>query len=261
MDIIKTGKNRELPLRWALIEDYLNSELTLEALSEKYSIPKTRVESIIKDTYREFQNVRETRLMVSNRKSDPSYIQKIQSEYIDPERINREFLNRLSDPNSEKLTDYEMLFCEYLVDKGDEILSIIESGLDIGLNRDSKSKYKNSIVLRAFYLKRKPNINLYLKELEKAKILEIEEDIKGRVQSKLLSTIEKLGSSSDPKSTSLVLRAIELLGKTKGVFEERQVIEHVDADGALDRILERARDARANKRELHLTKDGTEIYQ
>ena len=259
MESKRTGKNTDLPLRWAVIQDYLDCNLNMEAIGEKHSIPVSQVRDIVSSTYKEFQNVRETKLILHNQKSSPDYIVKIKSEYIDPERINREFLERLSPHDSNTLTDYEMLYCEYLSDKGDEVLSVQESGLDVGLNKSDRTKYLNAVKLRSFFLKRKSNIVSYLKELRELKTEEMETQGKVKVQSELLSLIEKLRGSDDPKSITSVLRAIELLGKTKGIFEERQVIEHIDADGSLERILQRAKDARQTS--LSVQDDGTEIYQ
>lgn len=259
MESIKTGKYSDLPLRWAVIQDYLDCNLNMEAISEKHSISVDKVRDIVSSTYKEFQNVRESKLILYNQNSSPDYIVKIKSEYIDPERINKDFLDRLSPFDSDTLTDYEMLFCEYFVDRGDEVLAIQESGLDVGLNKDSKAQYRNAIILRAFFLKRKNNVKSYIDKLKELKAQEIEENTKGKVQVELLSLIEKLRGSNDVKSMSSILRAIELLGKTKGIFEERQVIEYIDADSALDRILQRAREAKST--ELSIMEDGTEIYQ
>ena len=61
---------------------------------------------------------------------------------------------------------------------------------------------------------------------------------------------ELIGNRGDKGSTSNQLKAIEMIAKTMGVFEEKVVVENVNADSVLTKILERAKRVHEDKQEL-----------
>ena len=227
--------------KWLILEEYLNCKLSLQDIADKYRMSRDTVESFINSLYKKFQNVRETKMLLQSQKN-PKYFQCLQKNHFNPERINEEFVQLLSEPNDLVLTDQELLFCELFVSDGDELKAIEESGLSIGLSEGKQKGYREALKIRAFYLKRKFNIAEYIKHLQKQRI-EVLSTGKEHLQSELLAVIEKLRSNGDPKLVPSLLKALELIGRSIGAFEDKQVIEHVGGDDALDRMISQAKRA------------------
>ena len=250
--IIRKKNNLDETLKWKVFEDYLNCKLSLQDMSEKYDVSRDAIESFINRIYKKFQNVRETKMLLQSQKN-PKYFMQLKKEHFDPERVNEEFLSMLSEPDSLVLTDNELMYCELFVSDGDEIKAIEGAQLDIGLSKGTDKGYNESIKLRSFYLRRKFNIAEYIKHLQKEKIKVLSTG-KEHLQAELLSLIEKLRNNGDPKLVPSILKALELVGRSIGAFEDKQVIEHIGGDDALDKILNKAKAAT-------VTEDGVEVYE
>lgn len=233
----KSGK-LDLKTKWAVIEEYIESKLSNTDIAEKYEISPRAVNRIIDEAYRKFQNVRETKhLIATQRLPDKFRINHV--PLIQPEQINESFLQLLSEEDSLVLTDNELLFSEYFVHLGDEKQAVKKSKLDKGLNKGVKKGYEEGLELRSFYLRRKPNVAKYISELQKESLKSISTG-RDKIQVELLSVLEKLRNNGDPKVIPQLLKTIELLGRSVAAFEDKQTIEHVGGDDALDRIFKRA---------------------
>ena len=79
----------------------------------------------------------------------------------------------------------------------------------------------------------------YLNEVRK-KSLSVLSNSKEHLQVELLALVEKLRNNSDLRAITPLLRSIELLGKSEGIFEEKITVDNISSDDALDRILKRA---------------------
>lgn len=231
-----------LAKKWKIIEDYLACKLSTVDIAEKHQVSESTVGKIVQETYKKFQNVKETKTLIATQ-SRPDVFLQLKKDCIDPERINKGFLELLSEQDSEVLTDNEAIFCELFVNNGDDFIALEESGLHIGLNRKDSS-YRDSLRLRSFYLRRKHNIALRIRDIQKNK-LKLMDYGKEHLQGELLALVEKLRNNSDPRSIPSILRAIELLGKSIGAFEEKITIDNINGDDSLDRILNKAK--RANR--------------
>lgn len=244
METIKTRNTKEsisLPKKWQVIEDYLACKLSNNDIAEKYQLHPKTVDEIIGSLYKKLQNIRETKALIATQKRPDVFLQ-IKKDYIDSDRINQEFLDLLSEPDSLVLTDNELIFSELFVNNGDEISSLEESGLSVGLKKADRTSYLNSCKLRAFYLRRKSNIATTIRDIQRSKI-SLMENGKEHLQGELLAVVEKLRNNGDPRSVPSILKAIELLGRSVGAFEEKITIETVNGDDVLDSILSKAKRA------------------
>ena len=234
----QTTQSLDIAKRWKIIEDYLACKLSNNDIAEKYQVSVKTVETTVQETYKKFQNVRETKTLLATQKRPDVFLQ-LKSDHIDSSRINQAFLEALSEPDSFVLTDAEMIFCELFVNNGDELQAVEEAGLHIGLNKRDIVTYKEAVRLRAFYLRRKPNVAQYLNKVRK-KSLSVLSNSKEHLQVELLALVEKLRNNSDLRAITPLLRSIELLGKSEGIFEEKITVDNISSDDALDRILKRA---------------------
>ena len=234
----QTTQSLDIAKKWKIIEDYLQCKLSNNDIAEKYQVSVKTVETTVQETYKKFQNVRETKTLLATQKRPDVFLQ-LKSDHIDSSRINQAFLDRLSEPDSFELTDAEMIFCELFINNGDELQAVEEAGLHVGLNKRDPATYKEAVRLRAFYLRRKPNVAQYLNEVRK-KSLSVLSNSKEHLQVELLALVEKLRNNSDLRAITPLLRSIELLGKSEGIFEEKITVDNISSDDALDRIIKRA---------------------
>ena len=247
--------------KWNLLKDYCENRLTTQEIADKYNIAYEKVDRLIAKVYKSLQNVREIRMLMATQGND-KFSEIMRKKYVDSETINQVFLEKLSHPD-EPLTDSEILFCEFLIEYGMDEEAIIKSKLDVGLKREQKASYLEGCKLRAFYLKKKPNIVSYIQKTRQANLGILEKYGKDYIQSQLITIIEQLGNIGDKSSLTHQLKALESLAKTVGAFEEKVVIESSNGDDALDRLIKRAKEAheKKNKEPKPIAYvDGQEIY-
>ena len=242
----KAADNIPISRKYKIIEDYLDPSLSVAAIAEKYNTTPGAIENVVRRHYQSLQNVRETRVLISSQSA--AGLKVATSSYLNPDKINEQFLEKLSEPDSLYLTDNEMVFAELFNFNGDEIQALEEAKLNGGLHKPKdkgdREEYYSALKLRAFYLRRKPNVVRYLEEIQKEKLKTIVEG-KGFIQSQLLSIMEKVKNLDSERAAMTHLKCIEQLGRTLGAFEENINITGLDGDSAIDRILQKARDAKA----------------
>ena len=240
--------------RWDMLKDYIDNKITNSAIAEKYNVSYKVLEDFIRDTYQSFQNTREAKLLVATA-SRPDVFQTMKAKYIDSESINKPFLEKLSEPH-DPLTDSEVLYCEFLFEYGDDAKAIEKSKLNVGLKKTHLPTYTEGLKLRSFFLKKKPNVMLYLSE-QKRRNLDILPNGKEFIQSKLITMIDQLDhNNNDPRSLPSQLKAIEYLGRTIGAFDDKLTIESTNGDDALDAILKRAKKIKEDLIELEPTHEA-----
>ena len=247
----KAPENLTKAQRYEIIDDYIYSSLSNSQIAEKYSTSEGNVSLIITRHFKALANVRETKSLIHTQfYVNGSTISK--DSVLDTDKINKEFLDLLSDPDSTALSDNELMFCELYNDNGDEVRALEESKLNLGLRRSKdpsdREEYENSLRLRSFYLRRKPNVGAYLNKLKSEKIQRI---INGKefVQNELLEVIERLKNSGGDKNLSTYLKAVVELGRSYGAFEDKLSVSELSGDSALDKILMKAREAKEVKEE------------
>lgn len=248
--IVKKGvENITLKHKYDIIDDYIYSTLTNPQIAEKYGTSAKNVGLIISRHFKALANVRETKALISEQDRDvgEKFQQRYENSVLNTDKINEEFLQLLSEPDSITLTDNEMVFCELINDNGDEIRALEESGLSAGLKKTESLKdreqYSHALTLRSFYLRRKPNVAKYLLTIQQDRIKAIT-DGKSFIQTELLAVIERLKAAGTPQSLTTYLKAVDSLARTYGAFEDKMVVESVDGDSALEKILMKAKRAK-----------------
>jgi hypothetical protein len=267
-DIIIRKRNRYLKElsdseKWLILKDYCSGEES-GPIAERYNISINSIDQLVSTVYKKLQNVREIRMLIAT-SFDSQFSEIMRKKYVDSEHINKIFLSRLSHPE-DPLTDEEILFCEFLIEYGIDEEAIAKSKLDVGLKKEQITSYREACKLRAFYLKKKPNIRNYIQKSRQANLGILENHGKDYIQSQLITIIEQLGNIGDKSSLTHQLKALESLAKTVGAFEEKVVIESANGDDALDRLIKRAKEAKAKEVEEEgemkpiAYVDGQEVY-
>ena len=255
----------------AILNDYINGELSVSEIAEKYSTTTNNVGLIANRYWKALTNMRESRALLQTVDGIATHydIKKTLAELNGTELVNEKFLEKLSDPKDSLLTDEEATYCWIYVHAGDQLEAMSASGLDIGLykgdpntkhsgsQRTSRFSYERAVNLRVQYLNAKPNIAAYIKELRETRLVNADVG-KALVQSELIDQLEKLKARSDARYTKDILRTIELLGKTIGAFTERVEISEVNPADSLDKLIEMAQEA--SVKELPKS-DSTEVTQ
>jgi hypothetical protein len=213
--------------------------LSCSKLSDKYKVTKRSLRDGIR-YYRERLNIAyELNYMVDIAKT------KVSTETID-KALKTSFINEilrdmLSEDNAEILTDHEVMYCNLFVHTGSNSVALKESQLIKCLPRTTPVREQ----YLGMYLREKPNIKLYIKSLQEDKLKEFKQD-KRNIQLELATQISEIKEEiqcggDSPRNRGHILKAIELLGKTLGAFEERVRVTEVSAADALDNLLEMAK--------------------
>jgi DNA-binding CsgD family transcriptional regulator len=247
--------------KFSLLREYCSGDKNNVELAAQFGISNEAVDTFIKKIYKKLQNVREIRMLIGT-SYNPTFSEIMRKKHVDSEHINESFLSLLSGPE-EPLTENEILFCEFLIEYGEDDKAIAKSKLDISLKKSEQASYREGCKLRAFYLKKKPNIAAYITKARQENLGVLENYGKEYIQSRLIEIVEQLGNIGDKGSLTHQLKALESLAKTVGAFEERVVVETVNGDDALDRLISRAKEAHAKKQEPQPIAyvDGQEIYE
>lgn len=258
----KPGENLD---KYKILDDYLKMDCSLGDIAKKWSTKLENIEDIIRDLYKNFIKVKETRALLHTGGGD--YYQILHDKYITPELVNREFLEDLSEPNTPYLSDSEVIFSHVLVKTGDSIKAIERSKLYQGIERGTGTNCKELMRLRSDYLNRKPNVSKYLQALQAEK-LEILQEGKEYIQSNLIGHIEKLKARENADDDMKIIKALETLGRTVGAFDDKVTIDIAGGDSGLDRIMARAREAKVvdvtdvtPSKPMIAYSDGVEIYE
>jgi len=263
----KSFKNLTDSVKYNILKDYISLVLSSIELCTKYSISEKDLENYIRTLYRKFQNARETKTLIATQRT-PQLSSKLIEEHVRSEHINGLFLNLVSEPD-EPLTNQEILYSEFLIEYGDEVLAVEKSGLGIGLKKkDGKGhdivEYREALTLRSFYLKRKPNVSQYI-TAQRAKNLTVIENGKEYIQEKMITLVDQMANQNNQKNIPSQLKALELIGRTVGAFDDKLILEGGNGDDALDAILLKAKKVAEDKKApmiAYSSEDGgVEVYE
>jgi len=150
--------------------------------------------------------------------------------------INEKFLSLLSSERDAVLSQEEIFFCYLLVHEGDELKALHDSGLASGLVKRNTS-YKRAAKLRILMLKGKRNLIRYISNLQISYAKEMNLN-KESIQSEIISQLRQLKEQNNPKNAPTIAKLTEQLGRTVGAFSDKIVIEEVNFDQAMDKMLE-----------------------
>lgn len=232
--------------KWRILEDYLKMEMSLKEIADKHLVEYKWLETFISQTWKDFQNARESRMLIATQGST-NLFDKMSKEYLDSNRITEEFKELLSG-DEDPLSDHELLFANLLVETGDEVASIEQSKLDKGLKSTAKSSTSSALReakrLRAIYLKKKPNVAEYIYQLESlnSKVLD---NSKVFLMETLVEQIRYQKARNNPRESSSLSKNLELLAKITGDLSSKTQLEVVSGDDGLERIFAKAAEAKA----------------
>lgn len=239
---------------WAIAQLYAKAELPVSAIAEQFATTEENVNLIVTRCWKTLTNIKETRaLLGAIPGKDPSSTGFGSSSsraslamLHNSKLINQSFLDLLSHTGEERsLTDAESIYTWIYVHTGENDIAIQEAGLDVGLHREksddtAKFNYDKAVAFRGLYLRSRPNIASYIKELRERRF--VDQDIsKSRIQSELLDQLQQMKDSGDSKNRTAMLKTIELLGKTIGAFVERVELSEVNPSKALDELIDMAK--------------------
>lgn len=226
------------PPNYEIIKDYLKG-MTLSELEEKYKRRSDKISEMIQDHYEDLMNTISYHSLPATRKSDG--YNPVLAKLKKIEVLNEEFFAKLSEPYDETLSEDEALFAWVYVHKGDSFEAIEMAGLAEGLLGD-RSTYRRGVMARGQFLKEKPNVAMYIKELREKKYYS--QDItKGYIQELILEQIHQVKDRADKREAVHLRQLIELLGKSIGAFTEKIEIHEVDPSKSLDLLIEMAKEA------------------
>ena len=232
-----------------IVQAYTDGVLTVTQIAENYKTTPKNVGLIVNRHWKSLTNMRESRMLLQAPESAQEHFdtKHAMAQLHSTDLINQEFLDKLSDPESELLSDEEATYAWCYVHTGDGAESVKTAGLDIGLirdkSRDTRFSYDKALDIRKMYLNAKPNVGRYVTQLREERLIDADVG-KSRIQSELITQIDQMKASGQAnKNRMAMLRSIELLGKTVGAFVERVEITEVNPSDALDELIEMAKQA------------------
>jgi len=243
--------------KWQVLVEYLKNDLSNKQIGHIYGLSASQIDHMTSQLWTKFQNIKEAKMLAHARTPIGEVLART---YSSVDGINKSFLSKLS-KEQELLTDNELLFCEFLLEFGDEVKAVEKSGLNVGLSTGDRASYKEGCRIRAMYLKKKENIKAYIYEMRKRNLEVLKSDGKEYIQSNLVQLIEQLSKRGDKGSLTSHLKAIEHLGRSIGAFEDRVSIETVNGDEVLDRIVAKAKEAQLAKKKPIQLEGGGELYE
>lgn len=240
----KTRKKKRETLsdhdRYLVVQEYMHSDKTTGQLATQFNTSDSNIEMIVQRHWKTLTNVRETKLLIGNQDS-PNHHKN--SAYIALKsigkvpKINQDFLDLLSGPEDELLTDNELQYCYNFVATGDNRKALESAELNKGLltagSDKNRNEYQLACQLRGHFLRSKKNIAQYITKLKEEQFIPKIVD-KQFIQRELLEELHHQKEAGAPSKEKL--RTIELLGKTVGAFTEVVKVEEVDPSKALDYI-------------------------
>lgn len=261
--VVKTRKHKGPTNedRWMVLDEYMSGKLAHQIAKEKdWDTKLTKV--FIQKLIQRIRNVHETNVLIDASEidmagHDNTHLGKRVTfatvRDID-KKINEEFAPLISDPMEPILTDGEMTFAHMLVSSGDWKEAMMAAGFDAGLIKGSDTGYNQALRLRCFYLKKKPNVEAFIREIQAQNAREYKVD-KSKIQASLLQRIQVIENQADPKMEATLAKYYQLLGQTTGAFIEKVEIREVSIDDVVKKMLE-MRKVRAKEQEKCLPGDN-----
>jgi hypothetical protein len=231
-----------------ILEKYMDGA-TSSDLAAEYNILQVTMDKFIGNVCRKLNIIRET-----NALSNAELVQEnlpegtiVQVSYNNPELINSQFLDLLSADGDLTLSEREKAYAFMYAKTGNNVKALVSSGLDIGLKTTEhiQMTIHHALMLRGYFLRQRPMvasaINLLQDEMLSSTAVN-----KDYLQISLLQQIEELKeqAADDPKYRTLLLKSLELLGKTIGGFSENITVTTASPADTLDAMIRMAENAK-----------------
>jgi hypothetical protein len=239
-------KNLSAKKKMEILEEYMDGAKVKE-LAESHNMSIHNMDKFIGRTCKRLNIVRETNALVNAQLLEeklPEKVSNVRVSYNNPKLINEEFLALLSDEGATALSEAEQLYCVMYAQTGNNKKAIQASGLDAGIKTKEmiQMTVDHAMMLRGFYLRNRPQIASAVSQIQD-KILKDLNISKDYVQTNLIQSIEELKEEvvDNPRVRSHLLKSIELLGKTIGAFQENINVTQVDANEAMQELINMAK--------------------
>lgn len=240
------NKNGKVPIgkicqtkRDQIIKKYIEGS-TIKELSEEFKVDITTLSYYIKDYRKKLNLTYELNQMLRRKhiQIDPAKLDVILRKRFAATKLHRV----VSGDTSSTLTNEEILYSIVFVATGSNSAALRDSGFLEALDIQDAPRQK----LLGMYLKEKPNVAAYIRSLQEKNIASLDVS-KNIVQSELLTQISQLKElvaldGSSPAQRAQLLKAIELLGKTIGAFQDNIRIQEVNPGDALDLLVSKAKE-------------------
>ena len=234
--------------RMDILDEYM-SGVGVPELADTYNIHKETLHKFLGNICRKINIVRQSNALTNSQQIQEKLPKGVivAPNYSDPELINEEFLSLLAPIESIELSGSEKAYCLMMASTGNNTKALKVAGLDSGLKSTEHivKTLDYAMMVRGNYLRAIPRIAAAITLLQDESLRDVNIN-KDYVQIKLLQNIEELGeqASYDPKARSNYLKAIEMLGRTIGAFQENLVVTSSDPAATLDAMLRMAKDAK-----------------
>jgi len=208
--------------------------------------------------YSSMRELLETETLIESQKADnvsmvntPAKVKTYRNQKKLDKNINKNFLEKISDPDAETLTNEEVMFAYLMVHEGDEINALSQSGLAEGLAK-SNPGYRRAIKMRCIMLKGKRNMIKYINsiQVDYARELNVSKEV---IQAEILQQLHTLKNQNNPKLAPTIAKLTEQLGRTVGAFSDKITIQEVSFDDAMDEMMDMRR---AKIKEIEDSKGG-----
>lgn len=196
------------------------------AIAEKHGLTAEKVGQWIREELRGLNTMKQSMQLVYKSNSQPPNL---------TETMNDVFLSLVPDRAE--------VYAFYFGMTGSNEYALKESGLDEGIpkTKDQRPR-KYALMVRGKYLREIPSVRKYIEEIQEKKLQDAGV-AKPKVQSEILAQIEEMKelAHDDPRYRGHLLKAIELLGKTIGAFQDNVKIEDASTKSGLELLMEKAK--------------------
>lgn len=262
-----TVRKRKGPARatagheWEILTMYLDN-ISEEEIAKQFDVTPKTIKGFITKTIKALNQSYETKQLVHSSLLD----QAGKKYYWAPTKaldndVNKRFIAKLSEGNDPVLTEDERTFCYLLIYEGDAKAALVTAGLDVGILKTMGQTERDRVLeLRVTYLKSKPNLISYMRELQTQFVSDFKVS-KEAIQAEIWRTIAQLRNQNDPKNAPTIAKLLSDLGRTEGVFVDKtQVDNRFSLDDSFEIMLQRQAELASSETiELALTPSGTYV--
>jgi hypothetical protein len=216
--------------KYDIIRRYRAGEPAL-SIAKRYKTTEESIRDFLSTEIKALTTVQETNKLIQEQQGLPMRVQKNPTELM-----NQSFLDAIPD----RIDAY----LYYFAVTGSNLHALKHSGLDGWFPAKIPEETKKyALSIRGHHLRSLPGSAELIQELRDKKLKDANIQ-KPYVQSELIDQIEQMKELSidDPKNyRGHMLKAIELLGKTIGAFQENIRVEEVSTKSGLDLLMEKCR--------------------
>jgi hypothetical protein len=224
-----------------ILEEFLEGT-SLSDIASNYKLDFGRVKNFISKYRQSINTAWELETIIKAR--DEKITAKQMDKALIKKYVQPKLKKVLSSDDSDKLTMEELVYGWSYVHSGSNQVALKESGfLEVLHENDRTPGYQN---LLGIFLRKKANVKQYIQTVQQEYVQNTDVNRK-YVQSELVKQVEQLKEvvASDEvnmRGRNLLIKSIELLGKSVGSFQDRVVIEDADPNKALDNLIEMAQE-------------------